>query len=33
MSVRDNARIVAAWIGACLASGWLVTFTGMLLPQ
>ena len=33
MSLRDNALIVAAWIGASLASGWLVTFTGLLLSQ
>lgn len=33
MSVRDNALIVAAWIGACQASGWLVTVTGLLLSQ
>lgn len=33
MRIRDNALIVAAWMGACVASGWLITFTGLLMSQ
>jgi hypothetical protein len=32
MTLRDSAFIVAGWLGACLLSGWLVTFAAGLTP-